>query len=336
MKRFLLAAMCLAMVGPAAGCIGQEESDEVDDEEEIGQSEDAITVFQWGPDQQVPNLSTSNAPALGAYKGTVHMITTGYGANKALYHQTWNGSSWSNAVAIPGQLSKNRPGLATFGTSKGDQKLHMVHQGETSDDLYWSTFDGSSWTPNSKLPMNSYHPPALASYGGKLHMLLDPLDTSTGDSFLHESTFDGANWSSPVKVLTPSGYGMGSAGHALAVHNGVPVLVYKLSVGQSNYNTLYMSTYTNGSWSNPVKIQGQLSKSTPALASFGGYLHMTHLGDSSNSIWWSYWDGSTWSNNVTIPNQLSRFSPALAASSTQLVQAHIGDSSSLVWSSTFQ
>src|SRR3982751_5598449 len=95
---------------------------------------------------------------------------------------------WRPNRTIPGQQSMASPALAALGN-----RLHMVHLGDSSNDIWWSIFDGTSWNKP---------------------------DDSPGDE----------------------------------------------------------------------RIPGQQSKASPALAAFGGRLHMVHLGDSSNDIWWSFTD----------------------------------------------
>ena len=88
-------------------------------------------------------------------------------------------------------------------------------------------------------------------------------------------------------------------------------------------------------WKNASKIAKQQSKATPALATFGGKLHMVHLGNSSNDIWHSSFDGSNWTTNVKIPNQQSKASPALAMFGGKLHMVHLGNSSNDIWHSSF-
>ena len=77
-------------------------------------------------------------------------------------------------------------------------------------------------------------------------------------------------------------------------------------------NNIWHSTFDGTSWSPNVRIEGQSSKATPALAEFAGALHMVHLGDSSNDLWHSTFDGAPWSTNVRIKSQSSKGAPALA------------------------
>lgn len=330
MKTFVNVLCVLAIAGAHAGCAVD---DSVDVDEEIGQASDELVVTQWSADQGIPFASSGDAPAIANFVGKIHMVNTD---GTQLEHQIYNGTSWSAPVPIPGQKSQNRPGLATFGP-KGSQRLHMVHLGETTNSLWWSTYDGSSWSANSQLPWDSWNTPALGVWGGKLHMIINPINDNTGARFLREATYDGNSWTAPVPIPNPNGGLIGSEGMALAVHNGTPVLVLRLASGQSDGSTqLTMMTFNGTQWTAPAPIPGQKSKAIPALASYGGYLHMTHLGETSNSIWWSYWDGATWATNVTIPNQFSRYSPALAPLGNKLVQAHIGSSTNTLYFSTFQ
>lgn len=85
----------------------------------------------------------------------------------------------------------------------------------------------------------------------------------------------------------------------------------------------------------PQVIDGQKTKTAPALAFYRGKVHMVHLGDSSNTIWHSVHDGFRWSDNVPIPNQKSKATPALAWSHGSLHMVHLDDSSNDLWHSMF-
>jgi hypothetical protein len=88
-------------------------------------------------------------------------------------------------------------------------------------------------------------------------------------------------------------------------------------------------------WTRNVRIPGQRSKASPALAVFGGRLHMVHLGSASNDIWHSTFNGTSWTPNVKIPNQKSKAPPALAVFRNRLHMVHLGTSSNNIWRSTF-
>lgn len=324
----IVSALALSLLATPffAGCIAPEADSEEVDEEEVESSEDALTPFQWSTPASITTLSSDNAVALGSYVGGVHLVHTG-GTGTNLYHTVYNGTSWSTTTQIPNQKSKNRPALAAMGP-KGSSLLHMVHQGETSDSLWWSTFNGSTWTTNSQIGMSSTQAPVMATWGAGLHLFGTNTHTTCSGSlssgyscsssdFLWESTYNGTTWSPPQEIVTSANSKInGAAGASVAVYNGVPILVVRRAS-----NDLWMYTQQGGVWSAGSKIVGQKSQSAPTLASYGGYLHMSHLGDSSNSVWWSYYDGASWTANVTIPSTTSQWATAMAPMSTKLVQA---------------
>jgi hypothetical protein len=77
--------------------------------------------------------------------------------------------AWTPNVLIPNQESKATPALA-YGGLEGPQ-LHMVHLGDSSNDIWHSRSDGNSWSPNVRISgQQTKASPALAYYGG-LHMV---------------------------------------------------------------------------------------------------------------------------------------------------------------------
>ena len=285
----------------------------------------------WQPNVRIPDQASKASPALAEFGGLLHMVHLGDSSND-IWHSTFDGSSWSPNVKIPDQQSKASPALAEFGGL-----LHMVHLGDSSNDIWHSTFDGSSWSPNVKIPhQQSKASPALAEFGGLLHMV--HLGDSSND--IWHSTFDGSSWSPNVKIPDQAS----KASPALAKHEHRGSLLFMEHLGDSS-NDIWQSTFNGSSWYPNYKVPDQASKASPALAEFGGLLHMVHLGDSSNDIWHSTADGWSWhpaegwspsqpSPNVKIPDQQSKASPALAEFGGLLHMVHLGDSSNDIWHST--
>ncbi|MGB7963656.1 MAG: alkaline phosphatase family protein [Propionicimonas sp.] len=89
-------------------------------------------------------------------------------------------------------------------------------------------------------------------------------------------------------------------------------------------------------WTSNATIPQQLSKNSPALAAFGGGLHLVHAGDSSNDIWHTQTaDGANWTPNVRISDQRSKAPSALAGFGGRLHLVHLGDTSNQLWHSSF-
>jgi hypothetical protein len=227
---------------------------------------------------------------------------------------------WTTNVTIPNQQSKAPPALAEF-----NGRLHMVHLGDSSNNIWHSSFDGASWTANVKVPnQQSKASPALAAFGGRLHMV------HLGDSSnnIWHSTFDGSSWTPNVVIANQQS----KSSPALAAFGG---LLHMVHLGNSS-NNIWHSTFNGSSWTPNVMIPNQRSKAPPALAAFGRLLHMVHLGDSSNNIWHSTFDGSSWTPNITISDQQSKAAPALGVfrdvcGRDQLAMVHLGNSSNSIW-----
>jgi hypothetical protein len=217
------------------------------------------------------------------------------------------------------QKSKATPALAAF-----NGLLHMVHLGDTSNDIWHSTFDGAGWTLNVKIPdQKSKAAPALAVFDGRLHMV--HLGDESNDIWW--SQFDGNSWSANEQIPRQKS----KAAPALAAFNGRLHLVH---LGDES-NDLWWSHSDGSAWQANVRIPGQKSKATPALSALNDRLHMVHLGDTSNDIWHSTFDGTSWRPNVRIPNQKSKAAPALAVFGSRLYLVHLGDESNAIWYSWY-
>src|SRR5262249_19534835 len=138
--------------------------------------------------------------------------------------------------------------------------LHMVHLGDSSNHIWWSIFDGTSWKTSQGADGNeqlkgqlSKSSPALAAFAGKLHMV------HLGDSSNHIwwSAFDGNMWWSNTRIRCQ----LSKAPPELAVQGGV---LHMMHLGDSS-NHLWWSIYDGSAWTPNLALHGQLSKATPAL-----------------------------------------------------------------------
>ncbi len=226
-------------------------------------------------------------------------------------------SPWSDNVRIPNQKSKAPGALASH-----NGLLHLVHLGDSSNNIWYSVWGGESWSDNIRIPdQKSKAACALGSHNGLLHLV------HLGDSSnnIWHSVWDGESWSDNVRIPNQKS----KAPCALASHNGLLHLVH---LGDSS-NNIWHSVWGGESWSDNIRIPDQKSKAACALGSHNGLLHLVHLGDSSNNIWHSVWDGESWSDNVRIPNQKSKAPCALASHNGLLHLVHLGDSSNNIWHS---
>ena len=62
-------------------------------------------------------------------------------------------------------------------------------------------------------------------------------------------------------------------------------------VGSSSHqiwHSQFSNGFDDGQWTEDVRVPGQFSKASPAIAAYADRLRMVHLGSTSNDIWYSY------------------------------------------------
>jgi hypothetical protein len=135
----------------------------------------------------MPRIVTSGL-TLRKSNNTLYASTMGRGVYRRKLSVLW----WTPNVKIPSQLSKSSPALAAF-----QDKLHMVHLDDSSNEIWHSVFDGSAWTPNVKIPSQlSKSSPALAAFPGELYIV--HLGDSSND--IWHSEYDGQTWIPNLRI----------------------------------------------------------------------------------------------------------------------------------------
>ena len=127
---------------------------------------------------RIPGQKSKAPPALAAFQNQLHMVHLGDRSND-IWWSIYDGTSWKKPdgtpgnVRIPGQKSKAPPALAAFGGS-----LYLVHLGDTSNDIWWSAYDGTSWRGSDGTPgderivdQRSKASPAIVGHHLVLHMV---------------------------------------------------------------------------------------------------------------------------------------------------------------------
>jgi Astacin (Peptidase family M12A) len=275
----------------------------------------------WRPAVGLLGQFSKDAPAIAAVGPELHLVHLGESSNE-MWHawaDSWNpvGSSWTANTRIPNQKSKLPPALAEW-----NGELHMVHLGDTSNDIWQSrSSDLRNWTANTRIGnQKSKASPALASFNGELHMV--HLGDISNDIW-QSRTADGTTWTE-TKIPNQQS----KASPALASFNGQLHMVH---LGDSSNNLWHSWSDDGQSWAENKQIKDQKSQATPALSEFEGRLYMAHIGDSSTTIWHSRFDGKEWSPNTRRDNNRSRRGPALAQFDSELHCVHLGRTSRRLW-----
>ena len=194
-------------------------------------------------------------------------------------------------------------GIAAFGND-----LVAAWRGFASDQgLYYSSFDGSSWSAPATIPgVGSSWGPSLCEFNGRLYAAWRGSGT---DEQLYYSSFDGSSWAPQATIP-----GVASAiGPALA---GFGNKLYAAWRGSDIDEQLYYSSFDGSSWAPQATIPDVASAIGPALAGFGNKLYAAWKGSGTNEqLWYTSFDGSSWAPQATIPDVASEIGPTLRVGS---------------------
>jgi hypothetical protein len=104
-----------------------------------------VGTLKWMGDERVvvPRYNgphTFGAPALGVYDNKLYLVYRGhYGDNNTIWWSWYDGSQWEGdeQVVVPGKgpYTDAAPALAVY-----DNKLYLVHKGNSVDTIWWSWY----------------------------------------------------------------------------------------------------------------------------------------------------------------------------------------------------
>jgi hypothetical protein len=228
--------------------------------------------------------------------------------------------------------------------------LYAAWKGEVGDDrLFYSSFNGATWAPQTTIPGNSSVGPSLAVYGGAMYAIWKG---EHSDERIFYAKFLNGAWQPQVMIpgvasstgpsLAPMGNrlyaawkGMGSdqaiwyssfdgsnwtpqavvpgvatsVGPSLALYDNKLWMIWK---GMNNDQGLYYASFNGTSWSAQALIRGTASSVGPSLTAYNGKLYAAWKGESGDEgIWYSSFDGANWAPQALIPGVASSIGPAL-------------------------
>ncbi|HEY5944920.1 MAG TPA: hypothetical protein VIV40_05485 [Kofleriaceae bacterium] len=166
-------------------------------------------------------------------------------------------TQWHDDHQIPNQLAARQPALAYF-----KNRLHLIHSGSTyANELWWSKFDGTTWSTNVKLTATSDVPVRLAVFEDRLYMV-----TGHNGRVELQST-DGTTWTNPIGLNVS-----GRAAPSIAVHGT------KLYLATCDWDDVMLDVL-NGTgvtrvWTHTLNGNEFAACNSTTMASFGGKLHM--------------------------------------------------------------
>jgi hypothetical protein len=189
------------------GIIG---SDGVSDRRLYYASHDGVSG--WTPQTVLNDRGSNYGPALAAFRDRLYMAWRGVEDDQRLFYAVFpdgfKDPPWSDQIPLNDRASLAGPSLAVF-----KDQLFMAWRGVEGDQsLWWSTFDGSSWSGQCPVSPDarSLDGPSLAVLGGRLYMVWrGGTSIDQGDQRVFYSLFVGGGcfnaWSEPDVVQTPNG-----------------------------------------------------------------------------------------------------------------------------------
>jgi len=212
------------------------------------------------PQAKIPSVGTTVGPSLAVYKNKLYAAWKGIKGDDGIYWSAFDGTAWSAfgpaQAKVPNVGTNWAPSIAAIESNQED-KLYAAWAGINNEGIYWSTFDGTNWAAQQKIPYDQ----GVAG-------------PSIGVPLLPTSVW--AFWLQYVGA--PDG-GPGSTGGSSGV-GGIPDTgsgqAYPIGVYCQSYNSVLSGG--DGKWDpqDPIPIPGPLS--VPAIANYLG-------------IWFGIWGG---------------------------------------------
>jgi hypothetical protein len=161
----------------------------------------------------------------------------------------------AGAVSATSVFGTDSPAMA----AAGNGKLIMVYRGTDTRNpnaLFWTAFNGTSWSKPSMIPgrygvLESLASPALIFFDQKIQLVYAGVKATNS---IYWASYDPqtGKWSDH-EVIINTGHGDFKAvgAPALTALNGTLYMTYQ---GQEPKNTIYWASYSNGSWKNLMSV----------------------------------------------------------------------------------
>jgi hypothetical protein len=194
--------------------------------------------------------------------------------------------------------------------------LYAVWKGETEDDrLFYSEFDGNSWSGQQLVGGNSSAGPAIATFDGGMVL---GWKGEVSDERLFFLQASGGVWSAQQQIPGVAS----SIGPSLAEFNNALYAGWK---GAGSDQAIWYASFDGAQWSPQATIPGVATSVGPALCAYNGRLYAAWRGwNNDQALWYAFFDGGQWSAQQVIPGFASSVGPSLAVFNGQLFAAWKG------------
>ncbi|MEU8472582.1 hypothetical protein AB0F30_32640 [Streptomyces sp. NPDC029006] len=218
----------------------------------------------WGKPLTLPWESIT-PPALASYGGKLYAVWARPGDQKVMWSRL-EGTTWRTPAAIGTDQTVHQPALAV-----AHGKLYYAVTGNNNN-LYWRTFNGTTWSPVTKLSnyVTNLGPSLAPEYKDRVWLTQIatnrvPYLNTHDDRQWSQAYEDNINWRTerPVAVCPFDGY------------------LWRAAAGTDRF--VYYSVASGGAeWSDRSRIHSWQTNHTPALTAFENKLWMFLRGNDGN------------------------------------------------------
>jgi hypothetical protein len=237
--------------------------------------------YDWAPGVQIPNVASSDGPALASFRGSLYMAWKGEGTDTAIYLSKFDGKSWTPQQKLAAGTDMAPALVAT----SSYLMLAWKGQGDNTAVWFFTSTNGDTWTTQQQIGASvggTSATPALTAKGDEVYMAWKAL---SGDDRLFWSKYAGSSWS--AQQLITSGTTIGPA--ILCDNNNVIWLAWQAVAGGAIYYCS-LENESNNSWSGQVRRYIVATSNRPAMISTGGGaagIMLAFKGESSSNIWYA-------------------------------------------------
>lgn len=145
--------------------------------------------------------------------------------------------SWSSDTQVPSQWSSYAVGLATY-----NGRLQMVYTGTDGNQIWSTSFNGSSWSSPYSLGHAAQYNPALTVFQNRLALVYHPTNTN---HLVMQTSSDGHAWTSPVNANSALGLASVENAPAATVYQGSLYVAYCKDLGTGG-DRVHLDRTTDG------------------------------------------------------------------------------------------
>ncbi len=251
----------------------------------------------WAPQATIPGAASAIGPALAGFGNKLYAAWKGSGTNEQLWYTSFDGSSWAPQATIPDVASEIGPTLRVgsggrlYAAWKGSDDYDRLN-----DQLWYTSFDGSSWAPQATIPgtdgsSGSLVGASLAVFDNKLYAAWRTT-ANAGQEQLDYSSFDGSSWASPAVIPgTVTALGTPPLSLQTVVDNGTKFNVGNADLFKLSWGMLFNPQANSVGVSADVTEQGSWSSVTP-VGCGGNPVTVTASieADWGSGPGWDWWD----------------------------------------------